>query len=145
MKKFALIFLLLSAIYKETSGQGFSNSSEDKTSLYKNALEMFNGDNFETAIKFCTNYLEQGTRDADFSKLRAMAYWSQGDYTKAVNDFTEAIQALTYQYTKKDPSLYFERAMVLMCLKKFKEARNDLYEARRLFTPPGGAENFTYL
>jgi tetratricopeptide (TPR) repeat protein len=144
MKKVVLVFLLILTVCNETPCQTVASFSEDKASLYKNAMEMFNEDNFEMTIKFCTNFLDQG-RDADFSKLRAMAYWSQGDYNRAANDYTEAIQALSYQYPKKDPSLYFDRAMIFMCLRKFKEARSDLYEARRLFTQLGGTENFTYL
>lgn len=143
MKKLLLVYVFVFLFKSESYCQIFSN--EEKSSQYKAALEMYNEDKFDIAISFCTKILDNGTTDVEVSRLRAMAYRAEGEYDKSARDYSEAIRYQPAQYGKRDPSLYFDRAMVYMWLKKFREALNDLYDARRLFKQAGGNENFTYL
>jgi tetratricopeptide (TPR) repeat protein len=105
---------------------------------------MYNTGKFETVIEYCSKILEKINIDAEAYKLRAMAYRSTGDMDRAVYDYTEAIKSYQYQFGKKDPSLSYDKGLVLMCQKKFDKAFSELNDARRIFRQNGN-ENFIFL
>jgi tetratricopeptide (TPR) repeat protein len=138
MKKFYLIFAFL-VIASGLRAQ----TNEEKLSLFKYAVEMFNESKYDIVIKNCDAIANRGG-DAETYKLRARAYRALGDFNNAIKDYTNAISGYILQTGKKEPTLYFDRGMLYMCQKKFDYALVDFNDARRLFRQTG-KENFLYL
>jgi len=136
MKHTFLLFLLFSA-----TTYVFCQVGEDK-SKYETALESYQSGNYGLTISYCSDILNlsgQGNRDA--FRLRALANKAIGEYKLAANDYTEALKG------KGDPSVYYERGLVYMCQRKFKEAEADFSNASRLYkqqATSGGNDFFVY-
>jgi tetratricopeptide (TPR) repeat protein len=137
------IFLLLFAVPGIGSTLLAQNIAEDKASLYKYAVEMYNESKFELTITNCDAITRRGG-DLETYKLRAKAYRAMGDFNNAIKDYTSALSLYMEKFGKKDPSMCFDRGTLYVCQKKFDYALVDFNDARRLFRQ-GGKENFLYL
>ena len=138
------IFLLLFAMPCIGSDLLSQNIAEDKASLYKYAVEMFNESKFDLVIKNCEMITVRGG-DVETHKLRAKAYRALGDFNNAIKDYTIALSLYMQHFGKKDPSMCFDRGMLYVCQKKFDYALVDFNDARRLFRQGSNKENFLYL
>jgi len=138
------MFLFLFAMPVIGSNLLAQNIAEEKASLYKYAVEMYNESKFELAITNCDAITRRGG-DLETYKLRAKAYRALGDFNNAIKDYNNAITLYFNQFGKGDPSMCFDRGMLYVCQKKFELALADFNDARRLFRQGGNKENFLYL
>src|SRR6187200_1135246 len=138
------IFLFFVAVPIMGSNLLAQNIAEEKASLYKYAVEMYNESKFDLVIKNCDAITRRGG-DVETYKLRAKAYRALGDFNNAIKDYATALDLSMQQFGKRDPSMCFDRGMVYMCQKKFDQAFLDFNDARRLFRQGGNKENFLYL
>jgi len=99
---------------------------KDDASKFEYAKDFMLAGKYSQAIDYCSEILSGGNRYPDVYRLRASAYRAQGDFEKAVKDYTEAIQG------KRDAQLFQDRGQVNFCLKNFEKAEQDFNEAIRL-------------
>ena len=138
------IFLFLAVVLSMDSNLSAQSIAEEKASLYKYAVEMFNESKFELAITNCDMIIRRGG-DLETYKLRAKAYRAIGDFNNAIKDYNSAITEYFNKFGKGDPSMCFDRGMLYVCEKKFENALIDFNDARRLFRQGSNKENFLYL
>src|SRR5687767_5665476 len=91
------IFLFLFLVPGMSSNLLAQSIAEDKASLFKYAVEMFNESKFDLAIKNCDAIVIRGG-DVETYKLRAKAYRALGDFSNAIKDYTSALSLYIQQF-----------------------------------------------
>ena len=114
MKRSICFVIALCIMFQHLQAQQVYSEEEQKRLNYVNNL--YREQKFSEVIEYCSGILNSGKNSEAF-RLRGMAYRATGEYEKAKNDFFEAVQ-----YNKRDGRLYFEKAMVAICLREFDKA-----------------------
>lgn len=92
--------------------------------LFSNAQKALNSGQNRDAVRILTRAQQIAPNDAEVLLLRARAYTSDGDYTRALADAGKAIEL-----KPSDPEMYLARARVYRADDKFESALADVEKA----------------
>ena len=117
MKKRLNIYLFISLCFSATQAQSFSK--EEKASVYKYALQMYNEAKYDLTIEYCNTIITKQAGDAETYTLKAKAYRYLSDYENAEKNILKALDLepqnefyncnyalFLFQYKKPSPLVY---------------------------------------
>lgn len=103
--------------------EALADKIDDAEILYYQALLMYKGKSYKSSLGVCQAALDINPKYVDVLKLKGEVRYAMKDYTNAVKDLTEAINAMNDK--NMDYNFYKLRAKSKFELKDFQGAVND--------------------